>query len=210
MKKLIYRIGLIIVFNLIGSLCVNSSLFAQEDKKPTQSKLRETLKDLNVTIPFIDRDGDGINDLMQSRWGMKFIERFKNRRAIWDQLVAEDKIEDYLIDTNKDGTPDTPFRDFLRDKMNQPIDSDGDGTPDTPLKEYMRKRFQTFDQNGDGIPDDLTAEQIHQHLEEMRKWRDDIRNRINQGLRTFSDEDSDGIPDNLPLSIFSRRQQKVK
>ena len=210
MKKLIYRFGLTAIISLTGLLGVNIHAFAQEDKTPIRSQLREQLKDLNITLPFIDRDGDGINDLLQSRWGLKFIERFKNRRAIWEQLMAEGKIEEHLIDTNNDGTPDTPFRDFLRDKMNQQVDTDGDGVPDTPLREYMRKRFQSFDQDGDGIPDDLTAEQIRQHMAEMRQWREEIKNRLKQGLLTFSDDDGDGIPDNLPLSIFTRRHRKIK
>ena len=211
MKKLFNRIGFVAAFLMfIVLLIADNSLFAQEAETKTRARLGEQLQELNINLPFIDKDGDGINDLMQSRLGLKFIKRFKNRRAVWDQLIAEGKIDENLIDSDNDGTPDTSFREFIRDKMNQLIDSDGDGIQDTSLKEYMRKRFQSFDQNGDGIPDDLTAEQIHQHMEEMRQWRAEIKNRLKQGLLVFSDDDRNGIPDNLPLSIFSRRNGNIK
>lgn len=203
-----YKTGFILLLTLAGLLWINSNLFGQENETRTRIQLREQLKDMNINLPFIDRDGDGINDLMQSRLGLKFMERIRNRKAVWDQLLTKGKIEENFVDTNGDGKPDTAFHELMRSKMNELIDSDGDGTPDTPLREYMRKQFQTFDQDGDGIPDDLTPEQIRQHMEEMRQWHQEIMERIKQGLPPFIDENNDGIPDNMPEGFpFQRRRR---
>ena len=99
----------------------------------------------DIEIPFIDRDGDGINDLLQHGWGTRFIKRYKKRQVIWEQLNVEIiKAEDgVLVDT--DGKGDIPMKDFMKNKMDEQIDTDGDGKPDTALKDYLGRKFKGFD-----------------------------------------------------------------
>ena len=195
---MIYRITMIVGLCLLAILWSNGNLSAQENE--TEKPAREQLKDLGVKIPFIDRDGDGINDLLQNGWGLKFLNRYKKRRDLWEQLNVEivGKGKKRLIDTNGDGVGDIPFREFLKKKMDELIDTDKDGKPDTLLREHLRKRFQTFDQDGDGLPDEITREEIHKYMKEMREWHNQVHERMRQGLPPFVDENGDGIPDDLP------------
>jgi hypothetical protein len=187
MKKFNQR-AIILVLSLLALFFLSGSLSAQEpDQDPPE-------------IPFIDRDGDGINDLLQHGWGLRFLERYQKRQLIWEQLNVEIiRGEDGLmVDTDGDGIGDISFRDFMKEKMDELIDTDGDGVPDTPLREYLGRRFRAFDRDGDGFPDDISREQMREHLRQMREWRQTIRDRIRQGLPAFVDEDGDGIPDGLP------------
>jgi hypothetical protein len=164
------------------------SIFAQE------------MEDPEIDIPFIDRDGDGINDLLQNGWGLRFIERYKKRQLVWEQLNIEIiRDEDgALVDTDGDGTGDMPLREFMKAHMDELIDTDGDGVPDTALKDYLGRRFRAFDKNGDGLPDDISREELREKMRKMKQWRREIRDRIRRGEPPFIDEDGDGIPDNLP------------
>jgi len=153
-----------------------------------------------MRIPFIDRDGDGVNDMLQNGWGQRFIQRYRMRQQIWEQLNVEIiKGEDGpKVDTDNDGVGDVDLREFLKSKMDELIDTDGDGKPDTALRDYLGRRFKAFDADGDGLPDNITKEQLRQHREEMMQWRNEIRERIRQGLPPFPDENNDKVPDNLP------------
>ncbi|MFC1728926.1 hypothetical protein ACFL6I_01200 [candidate division KSB1 bacterium] len=196
MKRLLFGFIIVVFLSVCGIVWINSDLFAQENTKG-QTVINQ-MQELKIEIPFVDRDGDGINDLLQSGWGLRFVERFKNRRAVWEQMMSDDEHGAFLVDTDGDGVPDTPVRDMMREHMNQLIDTDGDGVPDTPLRQHLQRHFQMFDQDGDGIPDEMTPEQIRQQLQEMRDWRQQIRQNIMNGLPAFTDENGDGIPDNLP------------
>jgi len=192
----------IMFLSLIAFLAVSflsDGLLAQEpDPEP------------DVEIPFIDRDGDGINDLLQHGWGLRFMERYKKRQLVWEQLNVEIiKGEDgVMVDTDGDGVGDMSVRDFLKEKMDTLIDTDGDGTPDTALKDFLGRRFRAFDKDGDGIPDEISRKELKEMMQKMKEWRKEIRDRIRQGLPPFIDENGDGIPDNLPEGFRWRGSKK--
>lgn len=202
MKNLLYILAITGALIITGLIWVNTDIFAQDNTGTGNNTDKEKL-------PFIDRDGDGVNDLLQRGWGLKFGERQKNRQAVLGMLGINGKPE--LVDTDNDGKPDTPYidtdndgkvdtpvKEFMQNKMNQLIDTNKDGVPDTPLGDYIRQHNRTFDRDGDGIPDAATPEEIRQHMQEMKAWRQQIQERIKQGLPPFIDENGDGIPDNLP------------
>lgn len=191
-------VGLIIT----GLIWVNTDVFAQDNTGTGNNTDKEKL-------PFIDKDGDGVNDLLQNGWGLKFGERQKKRQAMKELMGIYGKPE--LVDTDNDGKPDTPYidtdndgkvdtpvKEFMQNKLNQLIDTDKDGVLDTPLRDYIRQHNRTFDRDGDGVPDAATPEEIRQHMQEMKTWLQQIQERIKQGLPPFIDENGDGIPDNLP------------
>jgi len=188
--KNLKNIMFMFVITFLAVSLLSDGLLAQE---PTPGKP-------DIEIPFIDRDGDGINDLLQHGWGLRFMERYKKRQLVWEQLNVEIiKGEDgVMVDTDGDGVGDISVHDFLKEKMATLIDTDGDGTPDTALKDFLGRRFRAFDKDGDGIPDEISKEELKQMMQKMREWRKEIRDRIRQGLPPFIDENGDGIPDNLP------------
>jgi hypothetical protein len=51
----------------------------------------------------------------------------------------------------------------------------------------------------------MSQEELQQRMRQMREWREEIRERIMQGLPPFVDEDGDGIPDNLPEGFGTGR-----
>ena len=194
MRQKIFFISFTIGLIILGILWVNGNLLAQDDSKPEPPTTKN--------LPFIDRDGDGVNDLLQHGWGLRILQRNQKRKEMREKLEAEGKnFGSVLVDTDNDGTPDTPLRDIIHSKMNEMVDTDRDGVPDKPLRDYLRERHQTFDRDGDGIPDITTLEEIRSHMKEMQNWRKDIQDRIKEGLSPFTDEDGDGIPDNLPPGL---------
>ena len=168
-------------------------------------------REQGIEIPFIDHDGDGINDLLQNGWGLRFLNRYKKRQELWDLLNVEiiRGEEGMMVDTDGDGIGDIAFRDFMKGKMDELIDTDGDGIPDTPMRDLLGRRFKAFDRNGDGLPDDISREEMREMMRQMHEWRSGVRDRIHQGLPPFIDEDGDGVPDNLPNG-FGWRGQKGK
>ena len=200
MKRIIINIIAAVLLTLLGIVWVNGDLLAQTNTGP--QTVQEQLRAMNIEIPFIDKDGDGINDLMQNGWGLRFMEQYKNRRALWNQMMEGEEKEKQMIDTDGDGIPDTPLNEMFRQQLRGKIDTDGDGVPDTQWEEHMRRRFQFFDQDGDGVPDELTPEQIRQHFQEMKEWREQIRQNLMNGLPAFTDENGDAVPDNLPGGGF--------
>jgi len=194
---------------ILGLFFSSGNLSAQEVAQ--DATVDDPSNDTSIEIPFIDRDSDGINDLLQNGWGLRFLERYKKRQLVWEQLNVEiiRGEQGMKVDTDGDGVGDIAFHDFMKEKMNELIDTDEDGEKDTPLKEYLARRFKSFDNNGDGLPDDLSREEMRAQMKEMREWRQEIRDRIRQGLPAFADEDENGIPDNIPDG-FSWRGYKKK
>jgi len=190
MKNLQFVV-LTLIISCFIFLASNTPVLAQDEHTPPQ----------DIQMPFIDRDGDGINDLLQHGWGLRFMERYKKRQLVWDQLKVEIlRGEDGLmVDTNGDGVGDVSFHEFMKEKMNELIDTDGDGTPDTAIKDFLGRRFKAFDRDGDGLPDDISREEMRQMMQRMREWRQQMWERIKEGLPPFEDNDGDGIPDNLPF-----------
>jgi hypothetical protein len=194
MKKTANQLLPIITVLMLAMFVMPGTLSAQDAEVP------------DMEIPFIDRDSDGINDLLQKGWGLRFAERYKKRQELWNQLNV-DFIKDEdgrMVDTDGDGIGDVRAHDYMMEKMDELIDSDGDGKKDTPLKEYLGGRFKAFDQDGDGLPDDLSAEEVKERMEEMHAWKKEIRDRIHKGESAFTDDDGDGIPDNLPKRFMKR------
>lgn len=205
MMKVFHKMLLSLVPVFAAMTFLNLDAFAQDQNPPS---VPDRMKDLDIEIPFIDRDGDGINDLVQNGWGLRFLNRYKKRQELWDMLNVEIvKGEDgkRMVDTDGDGEGDIAFRDFMAEQMERLIDTDGDGVPDKPLREYLGRRFQSFDGDGDGLPDEFTREKMKAFIDEMKEWRKHVRDRMNQGLPPFVDENGDGIPDNLPPGFGRRR-----
>lgn len=90
-------------------------------------------------IPFIDRDGDGINDISQNGWGLRFVEQQEKRQLVWDQLNVEviRTEEGAMVDTDGDGVGDVTLSAYMQENKDTLIDTDGDGTPDTAIREYL-------------------------------------------------------------------------
>ena len=196
MKKLNKLMILVFAGSLLVLTGMGNSVAAQEED------------DQEVDIPFIDRDGDGINDLLQHGWGLRFRERYQQRQAVWEQLNVEVTRGEggMMVDLDGDGVGDQAFSEFIQGKMNELIDTDGDGVPDTPLGDYLGRRFRAFDHDGDGLPDDISREELRERMREMQNWRREIQERMRQGLPAFEDADGDGIPDNLPEDWGRRRR----
>lgn len=182
----------LIIFTIAAVVCVMFFTHPAQAQDPDPTE--------EMRIPFIDRDGDGVNDMLQNGWGQRFMQRYKKRQQVWEQLNVDIiKGEDGpKVDTDGDGVGDVDVREFMKSKMDELIDTDGDGKPDTALKDYLGRRFKAFDANGDGLPDNITKEQIREHRQQMLEWRNEIRERLRQGQSPFPDEDKDGVPDNLP------------
>lgn len=195
MKKLDKLMTLVFAGSLVLLMGVSNSVAAQDVDDP------------EVDIPFIDRDGDGINDLLQHGWGLRFRERYQQRQAVWEQLNVEVTRGErgMMVDLDGDGVGDQAFSEFIQGKMDELIDTDGDGVPDTPLGDYLGRRFRAFDHDGDGLPDDISREELRERMREMQNWRREIHERMRQGLPAFEDTDGDGIPDNLPEDWGRRR-----
>jgi len=205
MKKLLSQLLAVVPISVLILFAMDGALLAQEVETPVAPETPE------IELPFIDRDSDGINDLLQNGWGLRFAERYKKRQELWNQLLnVEVKRGEggRTVDTNGDGVGDVPFHEFMQGKMNELIDTDGDGEKDTPLKGYLGGRFKFFDQDGDGLPDDLSADEIKERMQEMKNWKQGIRERVHQGESAFVDDDGDGIPDNLPQRFMKRGQMK--
>ncbi len=179
MKNKLYLIVFTISLIIIGLIWVNSDIFAQgnEDKDPKV--------EVPENIPFIDRNGDGINDGLQYGWGLRFLQRHKMRQEIKEGL-------------NPDGKGDKSMREFMQEKLDELVDSNGDGVindNDVTLRELMHQRFGTFDRDGDGKPDIGTPEEIRQHMQEIYQWRQQMQQKIEGGFAPSIDEDGDGFPD---------------
>ena len=167
-----------------------------------------------IELPFIDRDGDGINDLLQNGWGLRFVDRYKKRQLVWEQLNVEiirgDKgregREGLLVDTDGDGVGDMDMHEYMKGKMDTLIDTDGDGTPDMALKDYLGRQFRAFDRNGDGLPDDISPEEMREKMKQMEQWRREMRDRVREGQPPFEDANGDGVPDQLPPGFGWRGQ----
>lgn len=203
MKKL-NQIALLAVFAFLSLLFISNTGNAQT--------IGDKIKGLGIDIPFIDKDGDGINDLLQNGWGLRFLNRYNQRQDLWNLLNIEIiKGENGLmVDTDGDGVGDIAFKDFMKSKMDELIDTDGDGTPDTPLKDLLGRRFKGLDHDGDGLPDRLSPNDIKNLMQKMKEWREQIRERIKLGLPPFIDDNGDGIPDNLPEGFKFRGWMKGK
>ncbi len=233
MKKLIINFVLLIVFSLLVAVDPGSEAAAQVGT--STADIQKQLKKANVEIPFVDRDGDGVNDLLQNGWGLRFLKRYNNRNEAWNQIIEQGEDGTILVDTDGDGTADTPLRElrqkrmgelidtdgdgvadtafgqYMRGLMNELVDTDGDGIADTSLRDYMKKQFQLLDEDGDGIPDNITREQLQEDMQEMRAWRQQIKENLENGLPAFTDENGDGIPDDLPSGFgWLGRHKKSK
>lgn len=108
-------------------------------------------------IPFRDRDGDGVNDFLQSERGQKMLERHQKRQAVWEQLGIsvirpEEGQKGLLVDTDNDGVGDISMREYMQANAETQIDTDGDGVADTALKDVLRGHRGAFERDEDGKP----------------------------------------------------------
>ena len=166
---------------LLGLIWVNTALFAQ-DPDPTDPVDDHP----NLRDHFIDRDGDGINDVFQRGLGLRMGRMGRGRGAdgTGPGRVGGVRIG---VDTDGDGVVDQIM-----------IDTDGDGVGDISLKDHLAQRMELLDRDGDGHPDPLSREELQAHIDAMREWRQSVHERIDQGLTPFVDEDGDGVPDGRP------------
>ena len=189
MKSKFYLIALTISLVIIGLIYVNSDIFAQENGN------QDPKENIPEDIPFIDRNGDGINDGLQYGWGLRFLQRHKMRQKIKEGL-------------NLDGKGDKSMREFMQERMDELVDSNGDGVindNDVTLRELMHQRFGTFDRDGDGKPDVGT-----QHMKEMSQWRQQMQERMKNGFAPYIDENGDGFPDFPDGPAMRRRKGEHK
>lgn len=125
-----------------------------------------------LEIPFIDRDSDGINDMLQHAWALRILDRIE-RRQNFQNLSDEEK--QALREQRKNMTDEErrAFREerlalreqwlnmteeeraqLLNEKFNQMIDTDNDGVADTKLGTlFQDRKFRVIDEDGDGVPD---------------------------------------------------------
>ena len=200
-------IKVILLTVIAVSFLVDIGELRAQEESPQQ--IRRRFRESGIEIPFIDHDGDGINDMLQNGWGLRFLNRYKKRQELWDMLNVEiiRGERGMMVDTDGDGIGDIAFHDYMKDKMDEMIDTDGDGVPDTSIRDLLGRRFKAFDRDGDGLPDDISREEMREMMREMHEWRQGVRNRVNQGLPPFVDEDGDGIPDDLPDGFGGRGQR---
>ncbi len=174
MKRKILFIGLIFGLVVFGLSFVNSNVYSQEDP---------------IKIPFRDRNGDGINDLIQSYMGARILNRIQQRQELGN-LSEEERQElrekrqnmteeerQKLFEGRKQLLEDWEGMDLeerqkmLEGKFNEMVDTDNDGTPDTKLGALFQNRnFRMFDKDGSGKPD-MTREEFRERMKEMRAKR---------------------------------------
>lgn len=164
-------------------------------------------------IPFVDRDGDGVNDMLQRGWGLRFNRNKGMRENVREQLnpVMVDTDDDGVadtpyIDTDGDGEVDTPLHDYLasereerqaemaefRAKLKELVDTDEDGVPDTPY----------IDTDDDGVVDTPLKDYVDALREEgVFMGRGPMGGRMNELI----DTDEDGVPD-TPMHQYLMEQ----
>lgn len=193
MKSKLFYVVFIISLAVLGLIWLHSDSFAQET--PAEE------------IPFIDRDGDGVNDFLQRGWGLRFNRMKKMREKIMEGLKPE------MVDTDDDGVADTPY-----------IDTDGDGEVDTPLHEYLEAtreerraenngRFHPVmvDTDDDGevdtpyIDTDADGEADTPLHEFMQAIKEERKAQYQARMQELVDTDNDGVPD-TPLYQHLRSQ----
>ena len=134
-KRRIYLVVLAVGF-IIGINTNTNSIFAQEnDKKKTEKNSKEK-------ILFIDKDGDGINDILQHGWGLKLLLN-KNKSAEEQNLNPDNKSGEIIIKSDNKSCVS------YEDEINQYI--------------------KTFDKDGDGKPDVGSIEEIRRYLKELKQ-----------------------------------------
>ena len=169
---------------LLGLIWVNTALFAQETDPADPAEV--TGDHPNLRDHFIDRDGDGINDVFQRGLGLRMGRKGRGRGADGTGPGRAGGVR-IGVDTDGDGVVDQIM-----------IDTDGDGVGDISLKDHLAQRMELLDRDGDGNPDPLSREELQAHIDAMREWRQSVHEHIDQGLTPFVDEDGDGVPDGRP------------
>ena len=155
-----YTMALILGLVLVGFAFLGGNVYAQENPGDI------------LEIPFIDRDSDGINDMLQHAWALRILDRIE-RRQEFQNLSDEEK--QALRDQRQNMTEEErqAFREerqakheqwlnmteeeraqLLNEKFNQMVDTDNDGVADTKLGTLLQDRkFRVLDEDGDGMPD---------------------------------------------------------
>ena len=160
MKHKIFYPAFILGVALLGFAFTGNTVYAQET--PAE----------NFEIPFIDRNGDGVNDLLASGRSIGLLNRIQ-RNPQMNNLTDEEKEayrEACLNMTEEERQALMAERQSLREewlnmtleereqylteKFNEMIDTDNDGVADTKIGELVNNRqFGFVDADGDGKPD---------------------------------------------------------
>ena len=158
MKHKIFYLTIILGISLLGF--AGNTVYAQST--PAE----------NLEIPFFDRNGDGVNDLLTSGRAIGLLNRIQRSRQM-NNLTDEEKKairEAHLNMTVEEKQALMAERQnllkewlnmtveereqLLTEKFNQMIDTDNDGVADTKLGElFNKRRFGFIDKDGDGKPD---------------------------------------------------------
>ncbi|MFC1558118.1 hypothetical protein ACFL40_02055 [candidate division KSB1 bacterium] len=164
MKHKTYYLSLILGIALLGLAFIGNTVYAQET--PGE----------NLEIPYIDRNGDGVNDLLASGRAIGLLNRIQKSQQM-KNLTDEEKAamrEEHLNMTEEERQAFMAERQaerqnlreewlnmtleerqvFLTEKFNEMIDTDNDGVADTKIGELFNNRQPGFiDEDGDGKPD---------------------------------------------------------
>ena len=180
----------VMIFVILFAI-VNSTLSAQDNTSPGQSA--------QVKIQFIDRDGDGINDMVQYSWGLTIKVRYTDNQTRKRGLGINKRSNGARIPyPDGEGLVNIPFTDVIASTIIKTEFSSIGAVMSNSLNEYLHEQYQSFDRNGDGIPDVTALADIQKYMYEMHIWRALIKENIRQGLAPYTDENGDRIPDHMP------------
>lgn len=191
MKQQIIRISQILVLALFSLFLFSGNIAAQDTG--------------GRDIPFIDNDGDGINDLGQSRRGQRIAHRLRNL-GIAEQLGVDIITEDgqKLVDTDGDGIGDIGLREFIQSNLETLVDTDGDGVADTQLGDVLGgKRGQFLEQLGAAVVFENGQRLVD--IDGDGVGDQSVRNFIQDNLETLVDTDGDGVADTALGEVIGKR-----
>ena len=191
MRRKIYFIEIAAMIVVTMIVFVNSILSAQGHSSQEQPA--------HVTILFIDRDGDGINDIVQYYWGLTIKAHYTDHQTLIKRPGIDKKSKGARIPEPGDyGLLHISFTEVTMNTLTKTEFSSIGGEVRNSLNEYLRAHYQSFDRNGDGLPDVTAVEDIQKYMHEMHIWRALIKENIRQGFAPYKDENGDRIPDHIP------------
>jgi hypothetical protein len=165
-----------------------------------QTERKVVLQKLN--IPFIDRNGDGVNDVLQYQWGERLAARSQSQKKRLQGLSADSVKKSRKTDDKSASRFETVDVYGILKNGDKKVDANRDGTVDMTVQEYLDRHFRGFDDDGDGLPEVDYGERISKYMREMHQWLSQVRENVRNKKEPFPDVNSDGVPDNLPEGLW--------